>query len=199
MTEQLAYSLKSWLAHRTREAGDCLVWTGAVDMRGHARIFYLKHSYRVHRLIYMLEHGLETLPSDFKIKKTCGRWGCIKSEHFQRYIIRAAAKQRCIYGHEFTEANTYSYRKLNGTLVRTCLACSRARRKGIDPRLEPVRAEKRPHGRQGYCARGHNLRVPLPSDDIYVLPNGERRCQICRRRAKREKASAPNPKTSTVH
>jgi len=174
-----------------------VIWTGAVDTLGHARIHYLGKGYRVHRLIYMLNHRLETLPDDFKLKKICGRWGCIKSEHFRQYKSRPMTSPRCKYGHEFTPANTYVYKK-GSRPSRACLACSRARRKGIDPRLEPVRTEKRPHGVDGYCARGHNLRLPLPNANIYVLPSGERRCKICRRRKERN-AYASNKEAPSVH
>jgi hypothetical protein len=202
MTDHLAHSLKGWLTYRTRPVGDCLVWTGKSDTRGYARVHYLGTRYRVHRLVYMLVNGLDEMPDDLKVRKICGRWGCVKPEHFQRFVQRRWSSKVCKYGHPFSPANTYTYKKSSpDQLGRMCLACARARRKGIDPRLEPVRAAKRAHGTNGYCSRGHNLKLPLPHPDIYVLPNGERRCRICKRRSEREREmrNAANKKTPTVH
>jgi len=197
MTTRLAYAVRSWLTHRTRPAGDCLVWEGSIDIRGYARIHHDGKGHRVHRLIYMLINNLETLPDDFKLTRTCGRWGCVKAQHFKLFNPSQPA-DHCGYGHPFTPANTYIFYKSGGRRSRICLACTRARRKGTDRRLEPVWEEKRPHGTKGYCARGHNLQLPLPNENIYVLPNGERRCRICRRRRERETYGA-EAETPTVH
>ncbi len=105
---------------RTRQDGDCLIWTGARDKRGDYG-WYSGH--QAHRLAYVLTKG--EIPTGLQIDHLCGRTLCVNSNHMEPVTQlenmrrRNALYTHCKHGHEYTEANAGRYSG-GGRFCRQC-------------------------------------------------------------------------------
>lgn len=114
----------------------CWLWIGSVDGKGYGQISTERgrSPARAHRIVYEGTKGL--IPSDLDLDHKCRNIVCVNPDHLepvtravnlargiggQRCKERAAAKTRCIHGHELLAENIYSYRG-----QRHCRACRNA-------------------------------------------------------------------------
>ncbi len=113
-----------------------------------------------------------------------------------------SAKTHCIYGHEFTPANTFTYTRKNGRIHRRCLICyernkqammvkaKEARRVAREKRLlEPPKPRKRSSGWRykrkdirTHCKYGHALTGENVSTYIDDKGRQHQRCLECVKR-----------------
>jgi hypothetical protein len=128
----------------------CLLWDGQVNRKGYGRITVgsrsrgTKRTYRVHRLAWELENGPipDGLEVDHVKERGCRYRHCANVAHLELVTHREnvmrganAGKTHCDRGHEFTEANTYTY-PLTGR--RRCRACRRGDWKTAEPGTKDV-------------------------------------------------------------
>jgi len=67
------------VSKHTIEIGDCIVWTGATNGKGHGRIrLFGKLSY-VHRLVYIMNFG--TIPNGYNVHHICENPSCVNPKH----------------------------------------------------------------------------------------------------------------------
>ncbi len=119
----------------------CYLWNGAKS-RGYGYKRYNKKNWRVHRLAYNLVKG--SIPSGKVIDHLCRQKACFNVEHLELVTQREnltrnpkykgknvrykspnkILKSACIWGHSFTEENTYKYP--DGR--RECVTCRKLRR-----------------------------------------------------------------------
>lgn len=64
---------------KTREEGECLIWTGYIDKTGYGRFSYDGRVYIIQRACYLMYYG--HVPDGRKITTTCGNKLCIRKEH----------------------------------------------------------------------------------------------------------------------
>jgi len=62
-----------------RREGDCIVWTGAVNVTGYGRVRRDGRAWLAHRLAYKLAHG--HLPTDLCVLHRCDNPPCCNPEH----------------------------------------------------------------------------------------------------------------------
>lgn len=118
--------------HNQRLVADrgCLLWTGPKDRKGYGRLYHAGAQHHAYRLAFELAKG--PIPHGMVIDHLCRRPACCNPEHLEcvtraENVLRGAsfaainaAKDSCIHGHPFDEANTY--RRPSGH--RDCRACS---------------------------------------------------------------------------
>jgi hypothetical protein len=175
----------------TRASNSCWEWTGALFPNGYGRISFARRTLYPHRVSYELHNG--AIPEGLHIDHLCRNRACCNPEHLEAVscrenILRSpiapasqnAAKTHCLYGHEYTEANTVTTKT-----GRNCRTCNRwrdrvaaAKKNGRPYEAAPPSATvtaKRPAGRQASCAQGH----PYTAANTYVDPSGIRKCRTC--------------------
>lgn len=70
------------LLQRSREAGECLEWTGARDRAGYGRTSYLgRQGITAHRAVW-LASGRE-IPSGLELDHVCHNRACVRLEHLR--------------------------------------------------------------------------------------------------------------------
>jgi hypothetical protein len=91
---------------------DCKIWANACD-RGYGRISIGGKVFRVHRVVWELEHG--PIPDGLTIDHLCRVRNCVNTEHMELVTpeVNNARAQRfvalsthCSNGHEWTPENT---------------------------------------------------------------------------------------------
>ena len=58
----------------------CHIWTGAVSNDGYGGFYFEGKTYKAHRLIFMVTHGIELDPNTL-VRHLCGTKRCIRVEH----------------------------------------------------------------------------------------------------------------------
>lgn len=84
-----------------------------------------------HRMAYMLTEG--DIPDGLELDHTCANIICCRPSHLepvtrQENVSRMASAMRrefCKNGHEYTEENTYEYKRPGGRITRNCRTCDR--------------------------------------------------------------------------
>jgi hypothetical protein len=138
----------------TNENG-CIVWTGTVSSKGYGSKGYRGKTWNLHRIIYILEKGVELRTDEF-VCHTCDNRRCINIDHLwvgspSDNNTDAARKDRhyfklkthCPRGHEYPEQSTF----METGKGRNCQVCGLAR---------------------------HRLRAGWPEHLAYSAPKGTR-------------------------
>lgn len=130
-----------WSKVRKGAGDECWIWTGHVSGNGYGR--FRKHhespSEAAHRLTYELEIG--PVPESLDLDHLCRVRACVRPSHLEpvtraENLARGSTehwgwarnKNRCVNGHEFTEANTYRRKdRPNRRECRTCRTNARRR------------------------------------------------------------------------
>lgn len=160
----------------------CWIYTkqnGDVCPFRYATISVHGHSYRLHRVAYVL--FVDIAPDTLECDHLCNIRGCFNPSHIEMASHRVntlrstnplaqnALKTHCPQGHEYTFENTVRHQKG----YRSCKTCSRIRSnarnraKGL-----PVRRDN-----STQCKYGH----PYTPDNLITNGKGSNVCRICRR------------------
>ena len=122
---------------RITESG-CWIWIGRTDF-GYGTAWFNKKRTKAHRFVY--EVYKDALTKEDQLDHLCRVRCCVNPEHLEIVtpkvnILRGIGptainsfKSSCIYGHEFTEENTYYVRlgkNIKG-MRRVCRTCARKR------------------------------------------------------------------------
>jgi len=116
--------------------GRCWEWTAGRFRSGYGA-FHPKHGETVIAHRYAYESLMGSIPRDLVVDHLCRNRGCVNPEHLELvtnqenlrrgsgYRLRNGMTDKCINGHLYTPANTYTNRN-NPTDIR-CRECSRIR------------------------------------------------------------------------
>ena len=128
------------LSTRSRQDGECIVWTGGKNKEGYGLIRLGDKREMTHRAAYILQVG--QIPKDKVIDHLCRNPSCINVEHMElvcekENILRGRSpsainhnKTHCVHGHEFNESNTWE--SVKGK--RHCRECNKLRLRGLRER-----------------------------------------------------------------
>lgn len=146
-----------WLTRfwsRVDKAEGCWLWRGARLLNGYGQTLLNKRHQYVHRVSYALAKG--PIPHGLHLDHLCRTKLCVNPAHLEAVtprvnIIRGvgfsavnAAKDRCVHGHPFDEANTYVQPSTGYRHCRTCMrAYDDARRDRHNAQKRASRARKR--------------------------------------------------------
>lgn len=118
------------LARRRRVTDrGCWEWTGGTNHIGYGVVTVRYRRYSPHRLSYQLAAG--PIPYGMVIDHLCRNTLCFNPGHLEPVTMAenirrsplVGAKSHCVYGHEYTEENTY----ITPAGARHCRECSRRR------------------------------------------------------------------------
>ena len=113
-------------------ATECWEWRGGSragsrgEYGGFSMVALGHPSIQAHRAAWMLLRG--PIPEGLSIDHLCKNTNCVNPEHMEPVTLAENTRRahggrtHCKHGHEFTEANTYTWSK---TGRRTCRACHR--------------------------------------------------------------------------
>lgn len=76
---EAALSVEGTLRARTKPSGDCLLWTGTLDHYGYGVLNIKRKLYKVHRLVYILEHP--EFDQSLFVCHTCDIRNCVEIQH----------------------------------------------------------------------------------------------------------------------
>lgn len=71
--------IAEWLHSQLVPSGECLVWTGAINVQRYGIITVRRKHWRTHRLAWTLKHG--PIPDGFDVLHTCDNPPCMRDEH----------------------------------------------------------------------------------------------------------------------
>ena len=112
---------------------ECWVWTGYLNPKGYGRapagkVSGKAKSILTHRAMYELYVG--QIPLDLTIDHLCRNTACGNPKHLRILTLSEnskgngwARKTHCPQGHEYTDENTYYYKRKNNWLGRNCRVC----------------------------------------------------------------------------
>lgn len=66
---------------KTDRSGECHLWFGAKDPFGYGQIGFQGRIIHVTRLVWMLEHGWDSIPPKMEVCHTCDTPACVRIEH----------------------------------------------------------------------------------------------------------------------
>lgn len=113
----------------------CLQWTAGKDIYGYGQFSVGRRTFGTHRAAYLLLVG--PIPPRLVLDHLCRSRGCVNPDHLEpvanrENILRGEtitaanlAKDACVHGHPYDEANTYIFR--GERICRTCRSGRRAR------------------------------------------------------------------------
>lgn len=142
--------LPALIASKTRQEGECLVWTGKTGHGGYGvvRVFgdFGPTSTSAHRAAWILANGAITDPK-LVLDHLCRNRACVRVEHLelvtqQENLLRGNLKKtHCKGGHLLSDEGIRLYQNpRTGYLDRVCLECRRQYRR--DHRTTSAPAEK---------------------------------------------------------
>ena len=112
---------------------ECWIWTGYLNPKGYGRapagkVSDKAKSILTHRAMYELYVG--QIPLDLTIDHLCRNTACGNPKHLRILTVSEnskgngwARKTHCPQGHEYTDENTYYYKRKNNWLGRHCRVC----------------------------------------------------------------------------
>lgn len=197
--------LEKLMQRRRITAAGCWEYTGLFLNSGYGQIFFQGKTWRVHRLMYVIENG--AIPATVKVLHSCDNPPCFNPDHLeagtdkknaQQSVERSrhfeAKKTHCDRGHELVGDNLYV--DIEGR--RHCKFCNMAKQRlragwpedlaysvpkgqGLVPegmmRIAPKPTRKR---LSSHCSNGHLLE----GDNVYITKRGYKECQECHRVAR---------------
>lgn len=116
----------------------CWVWIAGLDSYGYGILNRGGDDLRTdkaYRISYELHIG--DIENGLHLDHLCRQRSCVNPYHLEPVTLvenimrgegaaaKNARKSNCIFGHEFTEENTYRYVGKNGTTQRCCIICRR--------------------------------------------------------------------------
>lgn len=142
---------------KVRKTESCWNWIAAkVQGYGWFHVSRSNTAMPAYRFSYELLIG--PIPKGMELHHTCLNHACVNPAHLEMHTKAShpdfvanvnRAKTHCPKGHRFSEENTYSHPRKNGTFYRSCRMCDclRARK----------RYRKRQRKKQTHCRLGHPL------------------------------------------
>lgn len=123
---------------KSADPDGCWLWTASLRGGAYGQ-FGVRHGHVVlaHRYSYGLAFG--EIPAGLQIDHLCRETRCIRPDHLEAVTAREntlrsnapsalnAAKDECLRGHPFDDANTYLMPSKSGRPARFCRACGRER------------------------------------------------------------------------
>jgi hypothetical protein len=103
----------------------CWIWTDALNDNGYGRISVKLKSISAHIISYNLFVG--EVPKGLELDHTCKQTNCVNWRHLEPVTHAEnmkrgfwSSRNKCFYGHEFSEENTYYYPNTNKRMCKTC-------------------------------------------------------------------------------
>lgn len=118
---------------KVNRTATCWIWTAGTNGSGYGRFYVDGGMTYAHR--YSYERSVGPIPSGLNLDHLCKTTLCVNPAHLEPvtqaenirrgdwFIASNAAKTHCLYGHEYTESNTFRNRHGH----RQCLTCRRKR------------------------------------------------------------------------
>jgi hypothetical protein len=134
--------LRMRIAERTQQEGECLVWTGNINVHGYPRLNLDGKLFLVHRLVKTLADAKSNY--GFHVHHVCRNKRCVRAEHLRVLDIvkhaheHSKPQETCPRGHTMRDA--YIRPDNRG---RQCRECIRLR---TERALQLRRARRRPPG-----------------------------------------------------
>lgn len=91
-TVRIARTYEETLALRTKQVGDCLIWTGSVDERGYGKLGRGGKALRAHRYVWEKEVG--AIPEGMQLDHLCHNTSCVNIKHLRIATDQQNAENR---------------------------------------------------------------------------------------------------------
>jgi hypothetical protein len=167
------------LTKYSRRDGDCIRWTGRLNVKGYGQIGVDGKSRAAHRVAYEVLVG--PIPAGLEIDHLCRVRDCINVQHLEPVTHLENVRRRrdnpdeCVKGHPFNEENTYWFnQKGRSNPVRKCRRCrkesnaARPRRPMTDQDKERLAARDRRGRKRARPARP----IPDPDQGLWLTREG---------------------------